>query len=240
MIELFGSAPYAPSTAVLEVIDAKKHGRKLDHLDSEALERLGIRESLVPRTLQALRLLDLIDDAGFTTPAFSKVASLSKIESQAALRDVLRSAYAPVFDALDPTTAPVGALENVFSHFQPPSQRPRMVTLFINLMKAAGMVPEDAPQTPTVGRYVTQVNSPGVKRAKSVPVVNQWLEAQHATTKPSTTQDHTLKFDSGGSVRVSLNVDLFTLSKQDRDFVMDLIDRVTSYRSDRPGGPRTR
>ncbi|RPE77588.1 MULTISPECIES: DUF5343 domain-containing protein [unclassified Frondihabitans] len=240
MIEMFGSAPYAPSSAVLEVIDAKKHGRKLDHLDSEALERLGIRESLVPRTLQTLRLLDLVDDAGFTTPAFSKVASFSKLESQAALRDVLRSAYAPVFEALDPTTASVGALENVFSYFQPPSQRPRMVTLFINLMKAAGMIPEDAPQTPMAGRYVTHVSSSGAKRTKSTPVVNEWLEAQHDAKKPSTTQDHNLKFDSGGSVRVSLDVDLFTLSKQDRDFVMDLIDRVASYRTDRPGGPRTR
>lgn len=241
MIELFGGAPYAPANAVLDVIEAKRREPKMERLGADLLELMGVRESLIPRTLQALRLLDLIDDEGRVTQQFSRVASPSSAESQAALAGVVRAAYAPVFDLLDPVHAPLVEIERVFMHFQPPSQRPRMVTLFVNLMKAAGMIPEDAPQTAPNGRWTSTASVSSSKRLKSSSPTKQWPEVREAAMhKPAAGTSHTLELQSGGSVHVSLDVDLFTLSKQDRDFVMDLIDRVTSYRTDRPGAPRTR
>ena len=61
------AAPYAPPSAVLEVITRYRNRGLSTPITAEVLARAGVSESLVPRTLQALQILDLVDDKGMPT-----------------------------------------------------------------------------------------------------------------------------------------------------------------------------
>ncbi|MBT1605309.1 DUF5343 domain-containing protein [Curtobacterium flaccumfaciens] len=260
MIERFGTAPYAPASSVLDVIMARRKDPTLRYFDNEALEKLGIRESLVPRTAQALRLLDLLTDDGFVTPTFEGLISAPPGDLPRALEKLIRRAYKPIFEDLDPTVASTNALEQAFALFQPPGQRSRMVSMFQGLMRAADMTSGD--DSAAVRAAIAAANSAarsasksavsraaavateGASRSVGKTTVNRsgrWSsEVQVPRVPNSSAAQHSLQLDSGGSVDITLDVDLFALSKSDRDFVMDLIDRITSYRANRPGSSRGR
>jgi hypothetical protein len=258
-IDRSGTAPYAPASSVLDVIMARRADPTLTYFDNQMLEALGIRESLVPRTAQALRLLDLLTDDGFVTSTFDRVVSAPPGELPSALEKLVRRAYKPIFEDLDPTVATASALEEAFAHFQPPGQRSRMVSMFQGLMRAANMTgPDDAPALRASGLSASNTTVGGAARSAAVSKAigngavaasrtttngvlrsvskassgraNHWTHEADAlkATSPSVAR-HSLKLNSGGSVDISLDVDLFSLSKADRDFVMDLIDRVSEY-----------
>ena len=63
------TAPYAPPATVMQVITAFRDRGLSTPITSDVLLRASINESLVPRTLRGLQLLELIDDAGNPTPA---------------------------------------------------------------------------------------------------------------------------------------------------------------------------
>jgi hypothetical protein len=108
----------------------------------EVLARAGISESLIPRTLYALRALDLIDEGGAPTPIFETLRLAPENEYQKRQEDWLKAAYADVFSFVDPTTDDETRVRDAFRSYQPIAQQSRMVTLFQGLCVAAGLMPE--------------------------------------------------------------------------------------------------
>src|ERR1700716_2236116 len=90
-------SPYAPPSAILDLI-ARHRSRGLPPVVSaEALGRAGISESLIPRTMQALTTLDLIDETGKPTPTFEGIRLAPEAEYKKRLEDWLKGTYADVF-----------------------------------------------------------------------------------------------------------------------------------------------
>jgi len=145
MIESGGTAPYAPTKAVLDVIDAYRNRPLPSPIDAEVLGRIGVADTIVPRTLQALKLLDLLDERGNPTTALQDLRKAGSDEFQARLADVVRAAYADVFLYRDPATDDVEKVEDAFRSYEPVSMRPRMVRLFLGLCAAAGIIVDPAP-----------------------------------------------------------------------------------------------
>jgi hypothetical protein len=105
-----------------------------------------VTESLAPRTLQALQLLDLVDDDGAPTEQFTALRKAPADQYQAVFADLLRSAYAAVFEYLpDPPKATHQQVHDAFRGFKPEGQWGRMVTLFLSLIVEAGII-EEAPK----------------------------------------------------------------------------------------------
>ena len=142
-----GKAPYAPPTAILDIINGFRDRGLAVPFTQEVLLRAGINESLVPRTLKSLEDLDLIDKAGNPTDALEGLRRASTDEFQARLEEVARAAYSEVFQFADVETDDRGRVEDAFRAYNPPGQRGRMVTLFIGLCQAAGIIPEDSKLT---------------------------------------------------------------------------------------------
>ena len=62
------AAPYAPASAITDLIDRYRNRGLGKPLNAEVHQaRAGVSDSLIPRTLQALQTLDLIDEAGNPT-----------------------------------------------------------------------------------------------------------------------------------------------------------------------------
>jgi hypothetical protein len=151
------SAPYAPAKTILDVIDKCRHGMK-SPLTAEVLARAGISDSLIPRTLQALETLDLIDPNGAATPTLETLRRSPDAEYRPRLSEWLNAAYADVLNFVDPATATENAIQDAFRSYNPLGQRPRMASLFTGLYTAAGV---RQVQRPASSRSSRRIRPPG-------------------------------------------------------------------------------
>lgn len=139
-------APYAPPSAVLGIVGRHRSRGLPSPIDADVLGRAGISQSLVPRTLQALQALDLIDADGRPTANFENLRLAPENEYKNALAQWLSGAYADVLTFIDPATATEVQVRDAFRTYNPVGQQPRMVTLFITLFAEAGIVPQKEPK----------------------------------------------------------------------------------------------
>jgi hypothetical protein len=140
--------PYAPSSAILEVISRRRHRGLPIPINGDVLGRASISPSLIPRTLQALQILDLIDDAGNPTAIFEAIRTAPEAEYQQRLEAWLKGTYAEVFAFVDPATDDEVRIRDAFRNYDPAGQQERMVTLFMGLCSAAGLVPDKPRSAP--------------------------------------------------------------------------------------------
>jgi hypothetical protein len=161
-----GQAPYAPPQTLLGLV--QRYRRNLPTpFTRDVLTQAGVPESLVPRTLQALRLLDLIDETGNPTAELEGLKRAGTAEFPKRLEAVVRAAYADIFQYLDPATATVGEIEDLFRHYEPLGQLQRIVALFMGLCEASGIIPEGTrKQTPPATRK-TPTKKPVVQKRSS-------------------------------------------------------------------------
>jgi hypothetical protein len=173
-----GQGPYAPTDAVMSVIDGYRSKHPHTPFTAENIQPFGVAESIAPRTIQALRLLDLVDTDGNPTPAMDVLRAASPAEFAERLGEVVRAAYADVFRYKDPASDPVAEVADLFRFYRPPSMKPRMVRLFYGLCVQAGIVAE-APAIENQGAKPASRRAPGQhEKPKSTTNTN--------TTPPST------------------------------------------------------
>jgi hypothetical protein len=135
-------APYAPASAVIDIIKRHRNRGLPTPIDSDVLTRAGISASLIPRTLQALVTLDLVDDSGAPSDALEGIRLAPEAEYKQRVADWLRAAYADALQFVDPASATDGQTRDAFRNYVPIGQQDRMVTLFTGLFKEAGIGPE--------------------------------------------------------------------------------------------------
>jgi hypothetical protein len=153
----------------MQVITAFRDRGLSTPITSDVLLRASITESLVPRTLASLEGLELIDDAGNPTPAMEGLRRASSEDFRKRLEELVRGVYAEVFKFVDPAKDDLSRVADAFRAYNPIGQRGRMVTLFMGLCEAAGIVPEGtrkassplAPRTPTGPRRTASITPVG-------------------------------------------------------------------------------
>lgn len=229
-VQAGGRAPYASTGSIISVIN--KHRQVgLRSVDLSTLQRIGVTEALAPRTLQTLVLLDFYDEKGQVTPAFDALRKVGEQDFKPKLAELLQEAYAEILTVLDPATATQLDVENAFRGFEPTGQLGRMVQLFIGLFRFVGVMPEPAKSrrtrtaTPTVTRTPT-VNRPRTEQKSSPPT----SPSPPPPAPPGSSGDtYQVALQSGGSVSVMVDVNLFDLTSADRKFVIDLVDQLKGY-----------
>ncbi|MGI8705837.1 MAG: DUF5343 domain-containing protein [Sphingomicrobium sp.] len=159
--------PYASPQSIIEIVERHRDRGLPSPVNSEVLGRAGIPDSLIPRTLQAMQTLDLIDESGNITEMFESIRLAPEAEYQTRMQAWLNSAYADVLAYLDPANDDETKIRDAFRNYRPTGQQGRMVTLFTRLYAAAGVrapkpppVKAAAPRTRTVRN-----NVPAVRKA---------------------------------------------------------------------------
>ena len=137
-------APYAPAATILGLVDRYRERGLPKPITGEVLARAGVSDSLVPRTLYALQVLDLLDEGGDPTQIFDAIRLASESEYQQRLQEWLNTSYADVLSFVDPQTDDETKIRDAFRSYKPIGQQSRMVTLFLGLCAAAGMAAERA------------------------------------------------------------------------------------------------
>lgn len=137
--------PYAPASAVSAAIERHRARGLPTPIDTETLARIGISDSLIPRTLQSLQTLDLITPEGKPTEIFEELRLAPEAQYKDRLQQWLNLAYADVVKIIDPRTATQTEIEDAFRTYKPQGMRDRMASLFIKLYSLAGV--RDASET---------------------------------------------------------------------------------------------
>lgn len=136
------SAPYATGSSVIGIIRRFRDKGLSAPFTGDVLLRAGVSESLVNRTMHALQTLELIDDKGMPTPTLQKMRVVGESEFKQCLADWIRSAYAEVFQFVDPAKDDAVRVRDAFRSYTPIGQQDRMVSLFLSLCAEAGLVNE--------------------------------------------------------------------------------------------------
>lgn len=166
--------PYAPPSAVLSVIRRYRERGLPEPVTVKNLQQIQVSEGNAPRTLQALKLLGLLNDEGYPTDTFVQLSKAKPPEYPDALAEIIRVPYRPIFTIVDPAQDDYEAIDNAFWGYPPRGQRQRMIRLFLDLCVEAGLMSKerrDAMQ-PSSSRQTTQRQPSArssVKRARRAP-----------------------------------------------------------------------
>jgi hypothetical protein len=139
-----GPGAYGPPRAVIGIIERWRDRGLPTPITADTLVRASVTtDSLAPRTLQTLKLLDLIDDGGHPTDEFAELRKVPSDQYKERLASLLRVAYADVLAHVDPTKDEYERIRDGFRVYNPPGVRDRMVTLFLGLSEYAGLISQD-------------------------------------------------------------------------------------------------
>lgn len=144
-----GPAPYTSPSSVIQLVEGFRNRGLQTPFTADVLIKSGVSDGLAPRTLQALKQLDLIDEAGEPTPELRALQRASSEEFKPRFAELIRSAYAPIFAFADPATDPSERVRDAFRGYVPIGQQGRMVTLFVGLCEYAEIVTGVAPKRAT-------------------------------------------------------------------------------------------
>ena len=173
-------APYPPAKTVLSIIRRHRERGFPAAIDADSLLRASIPETLIPRVLQSLRTLDLIDDSGMPTATFESIRLAPEAEYKKRLEDWLKGTYADIFSFVDPTKDGEIKIRDAFRGYQPVAQQARMVTLFIGLCTEAGLIAEKTAKAATVSVSPTM-------RATAARLVRRMSESHRSPPASVTT-----------------------------------------------------
>jgi hypothetical protein len=152
-------APYSPGSTIIEVIERHRSRGLPTPITADVLGRAGIAHTLIPRVLQTLQTLDLIDgETGAPTATFEGLRRAPETEYRKRLEEWLKSAYADIFTFVDPSTDDETRVRDAFRNYQPVAQQGRMVSLFLNLCRSAGLAPEKTATPRSAPRPRTRTN----------------------------------------------------------------------------------
>jgi hypothetical protein len=165
----------------LSVIDRARDRGLPTPVTKDVLLRAGVSDSLVPRTLQSLQLLELINEDGTWTQNLETLRRSPEAEVNTRLAEIIRSVYADVFQYVDPAKDSGTQIRDAFRSYAPHGQQDRMVTLFLGMCQRAGIVTSETPAKQISREQRTTRRSPP---PKSVPTKKP-PERPNAITAPN-------------------------------------------------------
>ncbi len=181
--------------------------------------------SVQSQLLLALRFLGLIHESGKPTEDLKQLLGGVQRERAAHLRSLLERSYPFVFGSgFDVATATSDQMEEVFRRTGASGETlRRCISFFLATAKESGL---------RISAYIKPHR--GKKAASRSAAPNS--DPPATTTSPpqtkSTVNHKSVRLGGGGTLALQLDVDLFQLPKEDRQFVCSLIDQIRAFEDD--------
>lgn len=179
--------------------------------------------------LSALKFFDLTKGENVVQPKLSALVTGHPEQRKALLAQMVKERYATQLGV----SAQNGTEKNLVDSFDQygitGETRRKAMTFFLHAARAAGL---------TLSAYFPTIRSGSgsTTGTRAKRTVKRRVASSPSGGKPEVPQApsadgdvHSVTLRSGGTVTVAVTVNLFKLSREDRDFVLDLIDRLTGY-----------
>lgn len=162
--------PYTSPKVIVDLLLRHRTRGLPNPIDAETLGRVGVSDSLIPRTLQSLVTLDLIEENGRITDTFEGLRLAPEGEFRGKVKEWLDAAYADVLQFADPATDGETAVRDAFRSYKPVGQQDRMVSLFIRLYEMAGVgTPKESDAKPRSRPPAVAIRARDIPRAAKTP-----------------------------------------------------------------------
>jgi hypothetical protein len=169
------------------------------------------------QVMAALRFLELIDFLGAPMQKLEELVSDPQSRKEV-LSDLIFERYLPALDGLDLDRATMDQLDDAFGHAYAidGDTRRKAVSFFVHAVLYCGLTLSPHITKNTRRRPRRRGTGGGARLQPTGPHAN----APHRTTR-------TIRFGGGGSISLTVAVDLFTLGPQERGFCLEIIDSFT-------------
>jgi hypothetical protein len=176
-----GPAPYTTASAAIAAVDAYRERGLSTPITPDVLTRAQVPESIASRTLNSLKMLDLVDEAGEPTQQFKDLRlARGEDEYHERLQEWLRAVYAEVLQYTDPSTDSPDRVAEAFRTYEPAGQRRSMASLLIGLWRYSGLpVPSEQVSRP-------RPTAPRAPRRQAAPRSTPAVPIQPSPTIEST------------------------------------------------------
>lgn len=186
----------------------------------------------------ALKALELIDDDQRVSPALTRLAASSEEERQAELAVIVRRFYPKQLGVSEEFGTEQQLKESFTESFgiEGNDTRRKSIAFFLHAARTAGL--ELSPHFPATR---SGSGSPGATKPRRAPAKRRTTngaaeggKAPQQTGSPEDGDRYSVQLKSGGRVSIVVGVNLFALSREDRDFVLKLVDQLTGYDQGEP------
>ncbi len=183
----------------------------------------------------ALTSFELTDAEGNVRPDLTNLVQMDQGQRAVAFRDLIRKHYAGPLRVSEQVGTPAD-LNKAFSDDYPSiasgDTRRKAVTFFLHAARGAGI--ELSPHFPITRSGSGAPGAPKAKRSSSRKRQNNdGGGSSRIVTPPPPGGGHTqtVTLESGGTVTLNYDVNMFKVSDADERFVLDLIKKLRTYRS---------
>ena len=234
--EVSATPPYVSFVSLIELLDWLKAESVPAQLDKSAWGQ-KFSGSQGPQLMSALRYLHLLD-VETPTSELEELVYAEENDRKQMLSGLLKRSYPTVF-VIGLARATTNMLEKAFEELGVSGDTQRKaIAFFINACKFTEEPLSSAIRKKARNRRPGSGSRIRKKTPKRTTIQESASSTNHVGGEPSLPTGQrlgqslrTLPLNSGGSLTLTLDVNMFDLSKDDREFVMDLVDRVQEYKT---------
>jgi len=217
-------AAYVPFRTFLSSVEALEHGvpRKLDRTIWRS--QSGVVQSQI---MMAFRFFNLVDEDDRPTQALQRLVAHPE-QRQEHVKALLHYAYHDIIEH-DLTKMTPKLLEEAMDGYGVSGDtKRRAISFFLQAAKYA-----DLPMHPLLLGHTRNMTGTRRKRKKAGDEGNgdSHVEPLSDIPAPPAGQLRTVDLHSGGSLSLVIDVDVFSMSTEDREFVFGLIDKLKQYKA---------
>lgn len=213
-----GRAPvYIPFKTFINALETLQQGmpRRLDRSVWPSFS--GIVQS---QTLGAFKFLELIDDNGEVQPILERLAGTKGDDRKAVLREIIDKQYAEAI-RLGEKNASFQQLLDLFRGYGVQGGTlERAIRFFLDSCDYTGLK-----GSPLWAKAKKTIRRPP-RKSEGSPKHERIERTGDKRTQPSV---KAVQLRSGGTLSLSLSVDLMALSREDREWLFGLIDQLNAY-----------
>jgi hypothetical protein len=216
-------APYLPFKTFLSSLDPFSQGIP-PKIDRSLWNQSGFVQGLI---MNAYRFFHMIDLSDKPTTAFQQLVTAKNEDRKARIVQLLEIGY-PEIMAHELATMTPKMLDSLMEEYNVNGEtKKKAVTFFLQAAKHAGV--------PLSNFLTERIRSTGgvKRRRKSEDVTDNRIQGP-ASIHGSHGSSRSVTLAEGGTVTLTISVDVFSLGKDDREFVFGLIDQLQKYEAEHP------
>jgi hypothetical protein len=212
-------APYLPFKTFIGSFEPFSQGIP-PKIDRTLWNQSGFVQGLI---MNAYRYFHLVDATNRPTPQFQQLVKSKSESRKAEVRKLLEIGYPEIVAMHDMATMTPKMLDELMDKYNVTGEtKKKAVTFFLQAAKFADM---------PLSNFLTEKirSTTGTRRR---PATTFAASKRVTTSTPSgiaNTNTKRLHLVSDGTVEVTVSYDPFSISKDDRDFIFELIDKLQQY-----------